>query len=75
MIDLAEQFLIENGFLKERVRMHGDIARIEVPPNDISRLAADDIREAVYKRFKEIGFKFVTLDMCGYRRGSMNDTL
>ncbi|MCR5356884.1 MAG: ATP-dependent sacrificial sulfur transferase LarE [Lachnospiraceae bacterium] len=75
MIELAEQFLIENGFCEERVRIHGDIARIEVPPKDIPRLAGDEIREAVYKRFKEIGFKFVALDMCGYRRGSMNETL
>ncbi|MBO4889690.1 MAG: ATP-dependent sacrificial sulfur transferase LarE [Lachnospiraceae bacterium] len=75
MIDLAEQFLIEHGFPEERVRMHGNIARIEVPGKDIPRLAADDMREAVYKKFKEIGFAFVTLDMHGYRTGSMNDTL
>ena len=75
MIDLAEQFLIEHGFCEERVRMHGNIARIEVPEKDIPRLAADDIREKVYNRFKEIGFAFVTLDMYGYRTGSMNDTL
>ena len=75
MIDRAEQFLIENGFYEERVRMHGNIARIEVPAGDISRLAADDIREAVYKRFKEIGFMYVTLDMHGYKLGSMNATL
>ncbi len=75
MIDSAEQFLIELGFYEERVRMHGSIARIEVPGADISRLAADDIREAVYKRFKEIGFLFVTLDMHGYKTGSMNATI
>lgn len=75
MIDQAEQFLIENGFLEERVRMHGNIARIEVPAKDIERLAAKKIRERVYKRFKEIGFMYVTLDMLGYRLGSMNETL
>lgn len=75
MIDLAEQFLIEHGFFEERVRIHGSIARIEVPKKDISRLAADEIREAVYERFKEIGFSFVTLDMYGYRCGSMNETI
>ena len=67
--------LIELGFYEERVRMHGNIARIEVPAKDIPRLAADDIREAVYKRFKEIGFLYVTLDMHGYKLGSMNATL
>lgn len=75
MIDRAEQSLIENGFLEERVRMHGNIARIEVPPSDIPRLAADGIREEVYEAFRELGFLFVTLDLKGYRLGSMNATL
>lgn len=75
MIDRAEQFLIERGFFEERVRIHGYIARIEVPPADIPRLASDEIRNAVYEEFKRIGFLFVTLDMKGYRTGSMNDTL
>lgn len=75
MIDQAEQFLIEHGFPEERVRIHGNIARIEVPSKYIPRLADDNIREAVYERFKEIGFSFVTLDMRGYRMGSMNETL
>ena len=75
MIDQAEQFLIELGFAEERVRIHGNIARIEVPAKDIPRLAGDEIRRAVYERFKEIGFLFVTLDMYGYRLGSMNATL
>lgn len=75
MIDMAEQFLIEHGFYEERVRMHGNIARIEVPAKDIPRLASDEIREEVYKKFKEIGFLFVTLDMRGYKLGSMNETI
>ena len=75
MIDKAEQFLIEHGFLEERVRMHGKLARIEVPAADIPRLASEEIREEIYKYFKELGFLFVTLDMKGYRLGSMNDTL
>ncbi len=75
MIDQAEQFLIENGFFEERVRMHGNLARIEVPEKDISRLAEDDMRKAIYSKFKDIGFMFVTVDMCGYRLGSMNATL
>lgn len=75
MIDKAEQFLIEHGFLEERVRLHGNIARIEVPAKDIAKLVEDNIREAVNKRFTELGFKFVTIDMKGYRLGSMNATL
>lgn len=75
MIDAAEQFLIERGFINERVRIHGKMARIEVPAIDIPRLAADGIREEVYERFKKIGFSYVALDMRGYRLGSMNETL
>ncbi len=75
MIDAAEQFLIEHGFFEERVRMHGNMARIEVPPEDIPKLAADGIREKIYEKFREIGFLFVTLDLKGYRLGSMNATL
>ena len=75
MIEQAEQFLIEHGFLQERVRMHGNLARIEVPAKDIPLLAGEEIREELYKRFKEIGFMYVTLDMRGYQMGSMNETL
>ena len=75
MIDRAEQFLIELGFFEERVRMHGNIARIEIPPKDIPRLASDEIRDTVYEEFRKIGFLFVTLDLKGYRTGSMNATL
>ncbi|MBQ9333243.1 MAG: ATP-dependent sacrificial sulfur transferase LarE [Lachnospiraceae bacterium] len=75
MIDRAEQFLIEHGFLEERVRMHGNVARIEVPPADIPRLASDEIRTAVYDEFRKLGFMYVALDMKGYRTGSMNVTL
>ena len=75
MIDMAEQFLIDQGFHEERVRLHGNLARIEVPAGDIERLASDKVREAVYKRFKEIGFLYVTIDALGYRQGSMNKTI
>lgn len=75
MIDRAEQLLIELGFYEERVRMHGNLARIEVPPKDIPRLASEEVRNKIYDEFKNIGFLFVTLDMKGYRTGSMNATL
>ncbi|MCR4788660.1 MAG: ATP-dependent sacrificial sulfur transferase LarE [Lachnospiraceae bacterium] len=72
MIDKAEQFLIENGFLEERVRMHGDLARIEVPSSVIERLASKEIREKVYEYLKGLGFRYVTIDAYGYKMGSMN---
>ena len=75
MIDAAEQYLIEHGFFEERVRMHGMLARIEVPEKDIARLASDEVRSGVFEALKKIGFRFVTLDLGGYRTGSMNATL
>ena len=75
MIDQAEQFLIEHGFFEERVRMHGKLARIEVTPADSPRLASEEIRNAVYDEFKRMGFMYVSLDLKGYRMGSMNDIL
>lgn len=75
MIERAEQFLIDRGFREERVRMHGNIARIEVAPTDIPRLASEEIRKEVCEEFFRIGFTYVTLDLNGYRMGSMNATL
>lgn len=75
MIDKAEQILIEHGFFEERVRVHGNLARIEVPPGDIPRLASDEIRQTVYDELKALGFLFVALDLRGYQTGSMNATL
>ena len=75
MIDLAESFLIEQGFSEERVRLHQNLARIEVPAKDISRLAAEEMRRKICEKFREIGFLFVTLDLNGYRTGSMNATI
>ncbi len=75
MVEKAEDFLIGRGFAQERVRMHGRMARIEVPPEDIARLASEEDRSAVFEEFKKIGFDFVTLDLGGYRTGSMNASI
>ncbi len=75
MVERAEHFLIEKGFHQERVRLHGNLARIEVPAEDIQRLASDGVREAVYEYFRQLGFSYVTIDVCGYRTGSMNEVL
>ncbi len=75
MIDRAEQFLIDHGFRRERVRLHGNLARIEVPEADISLLAKEDLRKEISAEFRKIGFSYVTLDMQGFRSGSMNETL
>ena len=73
-VDRAERWLREElGLAQLRVRAHGDLARIEVPPDDIPRLAARAAEIAA--AFKGLGFAYVTLDLQGYRTGSLNETL
>lgn len=74
-IDLAEQYLLDGGFNQVRVRVHGDMARIEMPPAQFPLLFKEGAYESTAERLKQIGFRFVTLDLEGYRTGSMNDTL
>ena len=69
----GERYLHELGFRTVRVRHDGHVARIEVAPEDIERLAA--LREPVSSRLRSLGFRYVTLDLMGYRRGSLNEVL
>ena len=75
MVDRAEQKLLDLGFHQVRVRIHGTIARIELAPQEFDRLMAADVRADVYDYLKSLGFTYVTLDLGGYRTGSMNETL
>ena len=75
IVDQAEQLLLDLGFHQVRVRIHGTLARIEILPEEFERLMADDVRKNIYLRFKAFGFTYVTLDLLGYRAGSMNETL
>ncbi len=75
MVEMAEQLLIEMGFVQMRVRVHGTMARIEVLPEDMERFLAPEIREEVCAKLKAYGFSYVTLDLMGYRMGSMNEVL
>ena len=75
MVDKAEQFLIDKGFREERVRVHGDLARIEVPSYDIESISKEELRNEICEELKKIGFRYVTLDLLGYRVGSMNEVL
>ena len=74
-IEKAEEFLISKGFIEERVRMHGNLARIEVPAKDIEKIASEETRNEIYDTIKALGFTYVTLDLKGYRTGSMNETI
>ena len=73
MVDKAEQLLLDMGLKQVRVRIHNNIARIEVMPEDIMEIAKKENREKISKEFKEYGFSYVTLDLDGYRMGSMNN--
>lgn len=74
-VERAEQFLRTRGFRVFRVRHHETIARIEVPPDDMLRLVTEPLRSAVVERFKALGYTYVTLDVAGFRSGSMNESL
>lgn len=75
MIDKAEQLLIDLGFNQVRVRYHGDIARIEINEKEFIKILNPEITKVIYSEFKKIGFLYSTLDLKGYRTGSMNEGL
>ena len=73
MIDQAERWLRERGLRTLRVRFHkGDLARIEVPADELARLAEPEVRAELVPALRALGFKFVTLDLEGFRSGSLN---
>lgn len=72
-VENAEQFLFEKGFNQFRVRIHSNIARIEVNPNDFDNILKN--RDEILEKFKNFGFDYTTLDLKGYRLGSMNETI
>lgn len=73
MIDQAEDFLIQLGFRQVRVRQHENLARIEVPATELAEMIA--VADTVHAKLKEIGYAYVTLDLRGYRSGSLNEVL
>ncbi len=76
MIGEAERFLREHGFQLLRVRYHkGDMARIEVSPEALPRFFEPGVRQAVVEKLKSLGFKFVSVDLEGFRSGSLNAVL
>jgi len=75
IVDKAERFLRGLNFKQVRVRHHGEIARIELERKDIGTFISKGLMDKVAKKFKELGFLYVTLDLEGYRSGSMNEPL
>ncbi len=75
MVDAAENFLRQFKFKQLRVRHHDKIARIELTKEDMVRVVTTDIGDKIVAKFKELGYAYVTLDLQGYRTGSMNEVL
>ena len=74
-IDAAEDFLFGLGFKQVRVRHYGNLARIEILNEEMGRLMDGSLREKVVNQLKKIGYHYVTLDLQGFRSGSMNEVL
>jgi pyridinium-3,5-biscarboxylic acid mononucleotide sulfurtransferase len=75
MIEQAEDVLHSLGFRHCRVRHHGEIARLELDPADMRRAFDDEVRRTIVADLKAIGFRYVSLDLQGYRTGSLNEVL
>ena len=73
MIERAEDALIAMGFRLCRVRHHGDVARVELGPDEMARALEPAARDAIVRDLKAIGYRYVTLDLQGYRMGSLNE--
>ncbi len=75
MVDEAEDFLFGLGFKQVRVRHYGNLARIEILKEEMAHLMEDSLREKVVGRLKGVGYRYITLDLQGFRSGSMNEVL
>ena len=75
MVEKAEDYLLLLGFTQFRVRVHGEVARIELMPQEFHKIMEDNVRQNVYDELIKVGFKYVSLDLKGYRTGSLNEVL
>lgn len=74
-VELAEVFLGELGFVEFRVRHHDTVARVEVKPEDMEKVTTEPSRSLIVEKLKSLGFKYVTVDLQGFRSGSLNELL
>ena len=74
-VEEAEDYLRSLGFVRFRVRHHGDIARIEVPAGEIEKITSQKTRSLIIEKLKALGFKYVTIDLQGFRSGALNEAL
>jgi len=75
MVELAEEYLTDLGFKQLRVRIHDDLARIEVAPEERNKFYDETTMNMIHTRFKTLGFAYTCLDLVGYRTGSMNEII
>jgi uncharacterized protein len=73
MIERAEDALIALGFRICRVRHHGEVARVELGPREMAKALEPETRDAIVRELKAIGYRYITLDLQGYRMGSLNE--
>lgn len=74
-VEAAEDFLRELGFVEFRVRHHGNVCRIEVPTAEIAKITQSPCRQKIVEKFKTLGFQYISLDLQGFRSGSLNESL
>jgi len=74
-VDRGEEILRELGFREFRVRHHDQLVRLEIAPAEMDRVLRKELIDELAKRFRELGFKYVTLDLHGYRSGSLNESI
>ena len=72
-VERGEEFLRSQGFREFRVRVHGDLVRLEISPDEMNAVLNREMAEQLSKAFKDFGFRFVALDLTGFRSGSMNE--
>jgi pyridinium-3,5-biscarboxylic acid mononucleotide sulfurtransferase len=74
-LELAERAVRALGFRETRVRHHGEVARVELLPDELARAATPAVREAIVQELQRLGFHYVALDLQGYRSGSLNEVI
>ncbi len=75
MIDQGEEIMRTLGFSQCRVRHHGDVARIEIAREELPAVLSMDMFDRIGREFRKIGFRFVAIDVDGYRTGALNEVL
>jgi uncharacterized protein len=74
-VERGEKFLRELGFREFRVRLHDEIVRLEISPNEMEKVLNKNLIDSIAEKFRKIGFRYVTLDLQGFRSGAMNEMI